>query len=226
MTETSLETLSHEALALETLALETPAWLAALHREQQVATPYFGLGFEKAQLPEEVHAWIMERVRRDAHRFVPAPSRDEVRSVEPAILPVVTPDDAAFDDEIGLALQTRHEAWAGMTLERSAGGGLRAFQRGAYVLSHVDRPADLERPSPRVLSSTACLAAELDEPWPLRIEDIEGRVHDVDLAPGEVVFYEGARLLHGRPWPLRGDYCLCLTLHYRPSGLGGGSSYR
>ena len=153
-------------------------------------------------------------MRRCAHRFRPAPSSEEIGSVEPAILPSVRLGDQAFDEEIRRALRASHEAWAGMKLKRS-GGGLRAYQRGSYLLNHVDRK------SARIISSTLCVDRRLDEPWPLRIEDIEGRAYEVDLAPGELLFYEGARLIHGRPWPLKGDYYICLSVHYRPLGLGG-----
>ena len=194
--------------------IETPKWLAERCREQQSATPYFGLGFEKSELPPDLHARLVDQVRRRAHRFQPAASREEIRSIERAIPPAVQLQDPAFDEEIRRALQARHEAWSEMKLTPSAGGGIRAFQRGSYVLHHVDRT------STRIISSILCVDHKLDAPWPLRIEDIDGRAHEVDLAPGELLFYEGARLLHGRPWPLRGDYCISMSVHYRPRGLG------
>jgi prolyl 4-hydroxylase len=194
--------------------IETPPWLDALSKEQQSATPYLGLGFEKAEVPEDIHARLLDEVKRCADRFRPAPSSAPVRSVERAIIPVVHLEDRPFVQEIACALQGSHEAWAGMRLRRSAAGGLRAYQRGSYVLVHADRTGD------DIISSTLCVHQKLDESWPLRIEAIDGRVHELNLAPGELVFYEGARLVHGRPWPLRGDYYLCLTLHYRPEGLG------
>ena len=48
------------------------------------------------------------------------------------------------------------------------------------------------------------------------VEDILGEVHEINLEPGELLLYEGARLVHGRPWPFVGDYYVGLFLHYRP----------
>jgi prolyl 4-hydroxylase len=56
----------------------------------------------------------------------------------------------------------------------------------------------------------------LEERWPLYVEDIFGEAHQVNLEPGEFLFYEGARLIHGRPWPLKGDYYIGMFVHYRP----------
>jgi len=36
------------------------------------------------------------------------------------------------------------------------------------------------------------------------------------MNPGEMVFYEGARLRHGRAYPLQGDYYVSIFVHYRP----------
>jgi hypothetical protein len=35
-----------------------------------------------------------------------------------------------------------------------------------------------------------------------------------------MLFYEGARLRHGRPYPLQGAYYAGIYLHYRPAGDG------
>ena len=62
----------------------------------------------------------------------------------------------------------------------------------------------------------------LDKPWPLYMEDIDGHAYQVDMEPGEFVFYEGARLVHGRPWPLEGDYYIGMFVHYRPQHFSPG----
>ena len=41
--------------------------------------------------------------------------------------------------------------------------------------------------------------------------------HRLNLAPGEMVWYESARLLHGRPEPLAGDYYDNLFIHFSPT---------
>lgn len=127
--------------------IKTPAWLAELSREQQSAIPYFGLGFEKAVIPRGIHTMLMEQVRRCVHRFQLAASREEIRSVERAIIPRVHLKDPAFDEEIGRALQASHEAWTGMKLRRSAVGGLQIYQRCRDILlSRAPSPQSTSRP--------------------------------------------------------------------------------
>ena len=42
------------------------------------------------------------------------------------------------------------------------------------------------------------------EPWPLEIYDVDGTRHEVLIEPGELVYYESARCIHGRPDPMKG----------------------
>ena len=46
----------------------------------------------------------------------------------------------------------------------------------------------------------------MEKDWPLYILDNEGEQHMVVMEPGEMVWYESARLIHGRPQPLEGKY--------------------
>ena len=66
------------------------------------------------------------------------------------------------------------------------------------------------------MSSTICVDHRLISPWPLYIEDNEGRPHEVSIEPGEMVFFEGTRLTHGRPYPLDGEYYANIFVHYTP----------
>ncbi|KAH8052621.1 hypothetical protein JL722_10178 [Aureococcus anophagefferens] len=59
------------------------------------------------------------------------------------------------------------------------------------------------------------------EPWHLQIKNIATGAYDaVAVAPGEVLYYESARCLHGRVEPLRGDAYASLFAHYRPAATG------
>ncbi|MEM1181872.1 MAG: class I SAM-dependent methyltransferase [Acidobacteriota bacterium] len=196
--------------------VETPAWFAARTREQQATTPYFGLGFDKTRMPPDLFDLVQGRIRGAVERFEPAASREEVRSLRPSMVPALRLRDPTFDEEVCGALHTEHEARTGMKLERAAGSGLFVYQRGTYVLPHVNRMGA------GIFSSVACIAGELDEPWPVYLEDVDGKAHEIELAPGDLLFYEGARLIHGHPWPLRGRFLISLAVHFRPAGLGIG----
>ena len=55
------------------------------------------------------------------------------------------------------------------------------------------------------------------EPWPIYIEDFQGRTHEVYLTPGDMLFYESSKCWHGRPKPFRGTWYTSLFVHYYPS---------
>jgi len=59
----------------------------------------------------------------------------------------------------------------------------------------------------------------LTEPWPLVIESLDGLSREVSLEPGQMLFYESAKCIHGRPRPMvggDGSYYTSLFIHYRP----------
>jgi hypothetical protein len=53
-------------------------------------------------------------------------------------------------------------------------------------------------------------------PWPLVIEDHGGHEHTLHMTPGQMLLYESARLVHGRPTPLDGDSYVNLFVHFKP----------
>ena len=56
------------------------------------------------------------------------------------------------------------------------------------------------------------------KPWMLEIYDFAHRLHEVEMTPGDIVYYESARCLHGRMSALKGEYYVNLFAHYRPTG--------
>ena len=70
-----------------------------------------------------------------------------------------------------------------------------------------------------MISSIVHIAHEYDdddEPWPIQIEDHNGRLHSISLAPGQMLFYESAKCLHGRMTKFKGRYYGSIFLHYQP----------
>jgi len=190
--------------------LETPPEVVASTRRQQAAAPYCGLGFKKSRLDTNLHAHVMEVLAHSVPLFRAEERIREIESKKPDVIPVLYYENRELNDAVAQALLPAHEEWCGMRLEKSACYGFRAYQRGAYLHRHVDRTET------HIISSTICVDHRLDSRWPLYIEDIDGKPHHVDLEPGEFLFYEGARLIHGRPYPLNGDYYVGMFVHYRP----------
>lgn len=71
-----------------------------------------------------------------------------------------------------------------------------------------------------VISSITHIAHKYDndsEPWPIQIENHKtGELVSVALEPGQMLFYESARSLHGRMTELRGKYYGSVFIHYQP----------
>ena len=57
---------------------------------------------------------------------------------------------------------------------------------------------------------------DVDEPWPLLILDHDDNEHFVEMQPGDMVLYESAKLLHGRPSPFIGRHYENIFVHYKP----------
>ncbi|MBL4674517.1 MAG: 2OG-Fe(II) oxygenase [Arenicella sp.] len=103
------------------------------------------------------------------------------------------------------------EKWCGKTLEPTYVYGIRIYHSGAILKTHRDR---LET---HIISAILNVDQEVDQDWPLLIEDNYYRQHGVLLKPGEMIFYEGARLTHGRPKALKGTSFANIFCHFRPT---------
>ncbi len=190
---------------------ETPPELERDTLEMQSKAPYCGLGFKKGRLDPALYQRILDNFRANLGRFRPEQDIVWMGSTDPSQIPALFFEDRVFNAEVSGALQPLHEEWSGMRLTESACYGIRVYQRGTYLLNHVDRT------DTHIISSTICVDHRLTKPWPLYIEDVDGNPHQVDMEPGEFLFYEGARLRHGRPYPLEGDYHAGMFVHYRPA---------
>ena len=83
------------------------------------------------------------------------------------------------------------------------------YQNGAVLVPHRDREET------HIISAIINIDQEVSEDWPLVIEDHFYRKHELTLKPGEVLYYESAKLLHGRPTPLNGkSFCKYLLPLY------------
>ncbi len=58
----------------------------------------------------------------------------------------------------------------------------------------------------------------LTQPWTVEVYDHANHLHEVMMEPGDVVYYESAKALHGYNTPLEGGYYTNVFTHYRPIG--------
>jgi prolyl 4-hydroxylase len=52
----------------------------------------------------------------------------------------------------------------------------------------------------------------------LEVYDRHDRAVNVTMEPGDMVLYESGSLMHGRPFPLKGNYYANIFIHFEPTG--------
>ncbi|KAL9184272.1 hypothetical protein ACHAXT_002358 [Thalassiosira profunda] len=105
------------------------------------------------------------------------------------------------------------QAWVGVEIEQTDMYGIRQYETGARLLTHVDRITT------HAVSLIVNIAqGNLTQPWTVEVYDHADRLHEVEMKPGDVVYYESAKALHGRNTPLAGGYYANIFTHYRPMG--------
>lgn len=107
--------------------------------------------------------------------------------------------------------KTEVEGWTGMKVRPSSVYGIRVYPRGSILSPHVDR-------LPLVSSCIVNVAQDVDEPWPLEVYDRNDQAVNVTMEPFDMVFYESHSLLHGRPFPLNGNYFANIFIHFETYG--------
>eukprot|EP00928_Gymnodinium_smaydae_P024858 TRINITY_DN1999_c0_g1_i1.p1 TRINITY_DN1999_c0_g1~~TRINITY_DN1999_c0_g1_i1.p1 ORF type:complete len:424 (+),score=34.83 TRINITY_DN1999_c0_g1_i1:80-1351(+) len=104
------------------------------------------------------------------------------------------------------------EWWTGLPMEHTMTYGVRTYRRGNVLIDHVDRK------DTHIASAVLQFSQSVDvnAGWPLEVLLPNGRVGEVYLQPGEMVLYEGAWLMHGRPQVFRGENFSNVFSHFRP----------
>jgi len=107
------------------------------------------------------------------------------------------------------------EWWTNRTLQHTSTYGMRIYRREAMLIDHVDRE------DTHIASAVLQVFQDCDEDggWPLEVVGEDGLVREVYLQPGEMVLYEGARLLHGRPMRFKGKYFGNIFSHFSPGAI-------
>ncbi|CAN0331996.1 unnamed protein product [Ascophyllum nodosum] len=108
-------------------------------------------------------------------------------------------------------LLTPMEEWTGLKLKPTACYGARNYFRGSVLANHVDRI------DTHVVSAIINIAQEnVDTDWPLFVRGHDGVARNLFIQPGEIIFYESASVLHGRPEPFQGDSFTNIFVHFAP----------
>ena len=76
-----------------------------------------------------------------------------------------------------------------MRLEHTSTYGIRRYTDGSWLIAHVDRFKT------HVISAILNIGQSVREDWPLFIKDNMGQEHTVMMEPGDMVWYESARMV-------------------------------
>ena len=110
--------------------------------------------------------------------------------------------------------------WSGLGvdgIEPTSTYGIRVYYKNSTLATHVDRIES------HILSVVYCVDAKYSDPhapvWKMEADpDLTGQHATVEVKPGQIFYYESAKLAHGRPTVLQGDYSAHIFVHYRPVG--------
>jgi prolyl 4-hydroxylase len=183
-----------------------------LKEENEYLKPYSKKGFNKTQLSPSVFNALTNFFQQNKAK------KSEERIASGALYnssnAEVTSSLISLPDElktlISLDAKTLIENWLNIAIEPTYVYGIRVYHRNSVLKLHRDRIKT------HVFGAIINVDQKVEEDWPLEIEDTLYRLNKVFLQPGDVLLYESARLSHGRPSPLRGDYFVNVFCHYIP----------
>lgn len=182
--------------------------------QSRMVPKFTELGFTKARLPEAVFLKLKEAMDKAVANWDSVKSEGSIDVIyNPPGLDPKFAHIGSLQHEVHEELRELHEAWGGMNLRPTSAYGIRLYQNGSTLVMHHDKVHS------HVISSICHIGHQYDnpnEPWPIEIEDHYGNLHAVNLEPGDMLFYESAKCLHGRMRTFKGSYYGSIFLHYQP----------
>ena len=184
-----------------------------IKEENEYIPNYTHKGFAKYRLPDELFKEIQtfynanKGQERDEHVPGGFVYSEKDKSQVSSFMVDLSP---ALREKIHDAMKPALEEWCGEELDPTFVYGIRVYRDGAVLVTHRDR---LET---HIISTIINVDQEVDEDWPLIIDDNSYREHHVMLSPGDAVFYEGGRLRHGRPIAFKGKSFANIFCHFKP----------
>jgi len=178
-------------------------------------TNYTQVGFKKEklddQLFEKIKKFYTSNLKNNKPEFVQG-GYVEIQETGESGSEVIELSDE-LREEIHNSLKPQLETWSKTELVPTFVYGIRIYKKGSVLIPHRDKLKT------HIISAIINVDQKTDEKWPLIIEDNYYRKHHVFLNPGEVIFYESARLDHGRPLPLKGEQFANIFCHFMPVNM-------
>ena len=179
------------------------------------------LGFIKRKMPYGLHDKLVRFYRKWYHNKRNEDEEDGFNYFNVKTHMISLDNDPEERNQIAneiikpVLLQWAHSnGWTNITdLDFHAFYGIREYSRGVHLENHVDRV------DTHVFSAILQIAQSgVEDSWPLQVIGFDGKLVDITLEPGEMILYEGHKLIHGRPYPFNGSKYVNAFVHFSPKG--------
>lgn len=132
------------------------------------------------------------------------------QAVAPSEIAHLTPE---LKDRLSSELKPILQEWYGNDkpdLKLTSIYGIRKYTNGSVLRMHVDTV------NTHVVSAIINVDQKVDKDWPLVILDHDDIERTVIMQIGDMLLYESAKLLHGRPDIFVGEHYDNIFIHYMP----------
>lgn len=184
--------------------------------EQVKIVPKFTqVGFKKMRCPEEVWEIASSFYEANKMNYVRenlGPDNTVVNFWNTPTYMVYLPESGEIKPEIYRGVKDVLEEWIGgeTELDPTSMYGIRYYLNGSVLENHLDRLRT------HAVSAIITIDQDLEEPWPLHLYDNDGNLHQLSMETGDMVLYESARAIHGRPEVMNGRYYANFFIHFAP----------
>ena len=171
------------------------------------------VGYKKSICPRGLHTLIYEYYKEHSEdRHIEAWVKQDTNINQYDVRNMMVTLPQMIEEAIYRSLQPLLEDWCKCQLERQALYGIREYYKGHVLRNHVDRL------NTHAISAIIQVHKELDgaKDWLLEVVDYNGERNEIVMDPGDMVLYESARLIHGRPNMFEGRIYANIFVHFRP----------
>lgn len=182
--------------------------------QPHVVHSYSPIGFVKLPLPRATNDWLRDWYFRNEHKEIKESFSGAV-GTQHEVPWFVRHIPHELKVRLARELVPILAQWSQFPadeLELTSCYGIRRYPEGAKLRMHVDT----------VHTHVVSVIINVDQEnmrtdWPLEIKSHDGSYSYVTMVPGEMLLYESAKCLHGRPQALDGDSYANIFLHFKPS---------
>lgn len=184
------------------------------YRVKDILPNYTTTGFKIMKMPKNLYDAIRKVYDNNQQHFVDEPSDGYLgnpNGVSTKIMSICDNGGPEIQKLIKDTMEPIVQKWANVqNINLTSIYGIRSYHKGSNLKMHTDSI------NTHVLSAVFHIDDRVNEPWPLYIRDNYQREHKIIMEPGDMIIYESAVCMHGRPEPLNGSYYRNMYVHFSP----------